>query len=115
MGRQATFIRVKEKKNFNKLVTLMNLLGEEFFEKKCICPVWIITLKRSIKVNSKSFYSGEKFIAIQGQRASQVSPARMFGQYAPDGLEIYTLESFPVQIYYKKSGLIKIKDWEWST
>jgi hypothetical protein len=108
MGYQESYMRMKDSKDFNKLIDVIKTNGKERFD--MAEPVEIITLLKPIKgtleyhchpEESYSFEAGEKFVYVVGERSGQRSPFCFFEycdkvpQSIKKGLEIYATECFP--------------------
>lgn len=108
MGYQESYIKMKDSKDFERLVEVIRRSGKKKFE--WTTPVRIITLLKPIKVNlwfmgypkvNVKFEKGEKFIYVVGERHGQRCPSYFF-EYCKnvdrniiDNLEIYFTECFP--------------------
>ena len=125
MGHQESFIRMKNSKDFNNLLTIIRKQGEARFEEAT--PVEIITLNKPIRGNllyqydpSKyHFKAGERFIYISGERSGQRSAWDFFENcegiaylYLAD-LEIYFAECFPVEEIFENPELATHEDFTW--
>jgi len=108
MGYQESYIRMKDKNDFDKLVDAIKINGESSFD--CGTPVEIITLNKPIdgdlswmcKPNKKYHFSkGEKFVYVVGERYNQRNAENLFEncKIKPlnlyDNIEIYFTECFP--------------------
>lgn len=108
MGYQESYIRMKDSKDFEKLVGIIRKNGKEKFESTI--PTRIITLLKPIKVNLSymcqpkvniEFKAGEKFIYVVGERYGQSCSQYFFEDCTKvdaniiDNLEIYFTECFP--------------------
>lgn len=113
MGYQESYVRMKDSKDFDKLVELIRKCGKDDF--MMATPVEIITLLKPIQgdlseqcsPNEKfSFDKGEKFIYVVGERSHQSRSYDFFSlcgchkctpidDYFFENLEIYFTECFP--------------------
>ncbi|MFT8349237.1 hypothetical protein [Clostridium saccharoperbutylacetonicum] len=104
MGYQESYVRVKNKDDFNKLIEVIRKIGKNYYQEGGAYPVEIITLKQPIqgnleymcKPNSEyKFEKDEKFIYFVGERNLQRSIQNLLNNETIEGVEIYFTECFP--------------------
>lgn len=104
MGHQESYVRMKNRSDFNNLVEVIRIIGKDYYEKHGAYPVEIITLNKSIngdlefmcKPNEKyKFEKGEKFIYFVGERDLQRNSSNLLNNNIIEGVEIYFTECFP--------------------
>jgi hypothetical protein len=112
MGYQESYVRVANKKNFDKLVNIIRKVGREYYEENGCSPVEIITLNISVKgslewmcmPNKKyNFPKGEKFVYFAGERYLQRNVANILNNEAIRGVEIYFTECFPSRKIFEEN------------
>lgn len=115
MGYQESYVRMKNKKDFNKLVNIFRKVGKDFYEENGAKPVEIITLKKPIKGNLEymchpektyKFNAGEKFVYVAGERFLQRNSYNLFNEKIIEGVEIYFTECFPSDDIFKNNDKI---------
>lgn len=104
MGYQESYVRMKKREDFDKLVEAFRAVGKQFYEEYCTEPVRIITLKKPIEgtldmmcmpEETYRFEPGEKFVYVVGERHLQRSPYLLMNNDKADDVEIYFTECFP--------------------
>lgn len=104
MGYQESYVRIKDKNKFDKLVNIIREIGKEYYEENMAEPVEIITLNKAIEGDldymcrpEERYYfpKGEKFIYFVGERYLQRSVELLLNGIDIDGVEIYFTECFP--------------------
>ena len=112
MGYQESYVRMKNKNDFNNLVEVIRRVGKDYYDEGGAYPVEIITLKQSIKgdlrfmckPNEKyTFEKEEKFIYFVGERTLQRSVYNLLNKKSIPGVEIYATECFPSDEIFKKN------------
>ena len=108
MGYQESYFKMKNSKDFDKLVQAIKVNNENDFD--CAMPVAIITLNKPISGDLSfmchpekdyHFKTGEKFIYVVGERYNQRNPMNFFENcnVKPENLyrdiKIYFTECFP--------------------
>lgn len=104
MGYQESYVRMKNKDDFSKLIDVIRKIGKNYYEESGAYPVEIITLKKSIQGNLEcmcepnkeyKFNNGEKFVYFVGERYLQRNSNNLLKNKMIDGVEIYFTECFP--------------------
>lgn len=123
MGYQESYIRMRDSKDFDRLVELIRKCGEDAF--MMATPVEIITLLNPIQGDLSeqlipdkefSFDKGERFIYVIGERSHQRDPYTFFSlcgcnnclpldDYFLENLEIYPTECFPSYDIFKNNEI----------
>jgi hypothetical protein len=121
MGYQESYMRMKNNKDFNKLVECIKEYGKDKFD--CAAPVEIITLLKPIKGDlsfqcrpdeSYKFKTGEKFIYVVGERYNQRNPYKFFencenpSEDILNDIEIYFTECFPSDDIFENNETTKM-------
>jgi hypothetical protein len=112
MGYQESYVTVYNQSDFDKLVSLVNEIGEEYYEKYSCKPVRIITLNQTIKGNLSEmcqpeieyeFGKGFKFIYFVGERGLQRTIDKLFnGKGEELDIDIFFTECFPSKEIFDK-------------
>jgi len=79
MGYQETYLRVKNAKFFDAIVSAINSTGEEYYDDRGFSPVVIFTFIK----DHKPFKKGEKAIYFVGDRGCQRCPGDLIGSEYP--------------------------------
>jgi hypothetical protein len=121
MGYQESYIKMKDSKDFDRLIETIKSNGKDVFD--MAVPVEIITLLKPIKGNLEQqcrpekkylFKPGEKFIYVIGERSGQRCSFDFFEycnnvpQDILDNLEMYFTECFPSNDIFENNEETKI-------
>jgi hypothetical protein len=139
MGYQESYVRMKNREDFNRLIEAFKTIGEENYNLFGGGPVEIVTLKKPIegnlaymcepKINYK-FEPGEKFVYFTGERFLQRSVHNMFVQIVEEryltpkpsqivdksvikNVEIYATECFPSDEIFNNEDAAEHEEFEW--
>ena len=124
MGYQESYVRMKKREDFDKLVNAFKDVGKDFYESSGTMPISIITLTKPIEGNldymgipeqTYRFDIGEKFVYIVGERCIQRCASRMFDNKKIDNVEIYFAECLPSSdIFDPKSNIATQESFVWN-